>query len=184
MQGVVSDPVPVITEIRQIKNVKVSTLHAKAERCRDGFVKLFREHEHAFLLNEDGSEMLDRAGRRVSLKASLFAREMGIPKQTFHQWLNGRSVRNADPSPDPDQGWDLPGVPQEAVDKIRRAVEHNESLAELEDRRPFSAPDRIHIFRSWVSRMHADDLSDRGWKLLDEVQEQITRLYDELAESK
>jgi hypothetical protein len=124
---------------------------------------------------------------------------MGINKSTFHYWLNGR------PEPEmgshsertDDEGWDLPGVPQEAVDKIRRAVEHNEALLgdpewraangmkpEPEDRRPFSAPDRIHIFRSWVTRMHADDLDDRGWKLLDEVQEQITRLYDELAESK
>jgi hypothetical protein len=182
----VSDPVPVIVEIRQIKNLKVSTLHKKAERYRDGFVKLFREHEHAFLLNEDGSEMLDGAGRRVSLTAGRFAREMGINKSTFHYWLNGR------PEPEmgshsertDDEGWDLPGVPQEAVDKIRRAVERNDLGAELEDRRPFSAPDRIHIFRSWVTRMHAGDLGDRGWKLLDEVQEQITRLYDELAESK
>jgi hypothetical protein len=35
----VIDPVPMITEIRQIKNVKISTLHAKAERYRNGFVK-------------------------------------------------------------------------------------------------------------------------------------------------
>jgi hypothetical protein len=48
----VSDPVAVITEIRIIKNVKVSTLHQKADRYRDGFVKLFREHEHAYLVNE------------------------------------------------------------------------------------------------------------------------------------
>ncbi len=128
MQGLVSDPVPVIIEMRQIKPVKVSTLHQKAERYRDGFVKLFREYEHADLLNEDGSPMLDGAGRRVSVTAARFAREMGIPKQTFHQWLNGRSVRNADPSPDPDKGWDLPGAPQETVDKIRDTVEHNEAL--------------------------------------------------------
>jgi hypothetical protein len=120
---------------------------------------------------------------------------MRIPKQTFHQWLNGRSVRNADPSPD--EGWDLPGVTQETVDKIRETVEHNEALLgdpkwraangmtpAPEDRRPFSAPDRIHIFRSWVTRIRAGDLDDKGWKLLDEVQEQITPLYDELAESK
>jgi hypothetical protein len=185
----VIDPVPVITEIRQIKNVKISTLHAKAERYRDGFVKLFREHESAYVINDDGSLMLDGAGRRISVTASWFAREMGINKSTFHYWLNGR------PEPEmgshsertDDEGWDLPGVPQEAVDKIRRAVEHNEALPgdpEPEDRRPFSAPDRIHIFRSWITRMHAGDLNDRGWKLLDEVQEQITRLYDELAEFK
>jgi hypothetical protein len=177
-----SDPVPVIVEVRRIRNVKVSTLHAKAERYRDGFVRLFREHEFAAVLNDDGSDLLDGAGRRISVTASWFAREMGIPKQTFHQWLNGRSVRNADPSPDdPDKGWDLPGVPQDTVDKIRETVERT---LEPEDRRPFSAPDRIHIFRWWVTRMHAGDLDDRGWKLLDAVQEQITRLYDELAESR
>jgi hypothetical protein len=145
---------------------------------------LFREHEHAELLNEDGSEMLDGAGRRVSLTAGRFAREMGINKSTFHYWLNGRpepemgshGERTDDRTAD--EGWDLLGVPQETVDKIRRAFEHNEPL---EDRRPFSAPDRIHIFRAWVTGMHAGDLDDRGWKLLDEVQEQIARLYDELA---
>ena len=191
MQGLVNDPVPVpgvIVGLRQIKPVKVSTLHKKAERYRDGFVKLFHEHNYAELLDEDGTQMLDGAGRRVSLTASRFAREMGINKSTFHYWLNGR--------PDPemgshseridDEGWDLPGVPQETVDKIRETVERDEALRgdpEREDRRPFSAPERIHIFRSWVTRMHADDLDDKGWKMLDEVQEQITRLYDELAES-
>ena len=120
-----------IVEMRIIKPIKVSTLHAKAERYRDGFVKLFREYEHADLLNEDGTPMLDGAGRRVFLTAARFAREMGLPKQTFHQWVNGRSVRNADPTPDDraaDEGWDLPGVPQETVDKIRENVEHNEAL--------------------------------------------------------
>jgi hypothetical protein len=188
-----SDPVPVIVDLRRIKPVKLSTLHAKAERYRDGFVKLFREYEHADVNNEDGSPMLDGRGR-ITVTASWFAREMGINKSTFHYWLNGR------PEPEmgshsertDDEGWDLPGVPQDTVDKIREAVEHDEALLgdpnsmtpEPEDRRPFSAPDRIHIFRSWVTRMHADDLGDRGWKLLDEVQEQITRLYDELAESR
>jgi hypothetical protein len=134
------DPVPVIIQMRQIKPVRINTLHAKAERYRDGFVKLFREYEHAYVLNEDGTEMLDGAGRRVAVTASWFAREMGIPKQTFHQWLNGRSVRNDDSSPRDEEGWDLPGVPQETVEKIRQTVEGRSKWNDILDVFPNAGP--------------------------------------------
>jgi hypothetical protein len=90
----VSDPVPVISEIRRIKNVKISTLHAKAERYRDGFVKLFREHEFAYVIDEDGSLLLDGAGRRVSVTASWFAREMGptgVMQRRLWPWCHNRA---------------------------------------------------------------------------------------------
>jgi hypothetical protein len=191
----VSDPVPVTIQIRRIKPVKVSTLHAKAERYRDGFVKLFREHEHADVLNEDGTLMVDGAGRRVSVTASWFAREMGIPKQTFHQWLNGRSVRNADSSPQDEEGWDLPGVPDEVRDAMRSHVEHNERLlnnrewraengmAPLEDEDGLP-PVVLRTFLSLIKDIHAKHLAPKDFKLLDAIVEEIARINDELEAGK
>lgn len=70
-----------------IRPVRLSELHAKAERYRDGFVELFRKHEGAQVLNEDGSEMVDGRGR-VRVNPTWFAAEMGIAKQTFADWLD------------------------------------------------------------------------------------------------
>lgn len=103
------------TTIRRVKPIKASTLQAKAERYRDGFVKLFREYEGAQVLTEDGEIAKTKDGRRVFVTGGWFAREMGIPKATFHQWLNGRSVRNANPDDDVD---DDPVIPDDVSEIV------------------------------------------------------------------
>ena len=95
--------------LRRVKPVKASTLHAKAERYRDGFVKLFREYEGAQVVTEDGEIARDASNRRIFVTIRWFAREMGVPYPTFRTWVNGRSGSN-ETAPSEDEEDDTPSA--------------------------------------------------------------------------
>ena len=77
-----------MSDIRLVKPVKVSTLHAKAQRYREGFVELFREYEGAPVITEEGESLTDGRGR-VFVTPAWFAREMGVPPRTLLNWVKG-----------------------------------------------------------------------------------------------
>jgi len=117
-----------MTTIRKVKPVRPSTLHKKAERYQDGFVKVFREHEGAQVLNEDGTEMQDGRGR-VFVTLSWFANEFGIDRTTFRRWM-GRipTPDNLDDLVDADQTAECSCIPDPGCPVHGEGVNHGSPL--------------------------------------------------------
>jgi hypothetical protein len=119
------------TTLRGVKPIKVGELHRRAERYRDGFVKLFREVEGAQVLTDDGEPLTDARGR-VFITAAWFAREMGIGKSTFHYWLEGRpspvSPEDVDESSHSEQTFTCSCIPDPGCPIHGEGVNHGSPL--------------------------------------------------------
>lgn len=77
-----------IEKKRNEKTVTLDALRAEAGSYRQGFVKVFKRHEGAFVTDAEGTILRDASNRKVKVTKAWFAEQFGIAKQTFQGWVN------------------------------------------------------------------------------------------------